>query len=128
MNSGLIVFAGSVTALPENADAFVGYELSPSNSDAPIISICPDVSAAINPATPGYTILGGNKSASVGDMFPVADDSGASGAKPLTQPFIKTNFPFKYFGIQFSCNGDAGAGTVAFYLAEKIEIVKLSDN
>lgn len=117
--SGLVKF-GSITAIPENADAFQGQAFSPNGGDSMNVSVCPDVSLALDPNSGSYMIMGGNKSAAEADMFPVKDESGNSGAIALNTPFIKNFFPYKYIGFKYIHGANAAAGTVSFYYEQRV--------
>lgn len=120
--SGLIKFTGGITAIPENASAFIGMQVSPNGGDSMVISVTPDISNSANPSAPAgqYTIMGGNKSANQVDMFPVKDESLNAGALGTGTPFVKMFWPFKYIGIFYEPNGDSGAGTMSFWLEERV--------
>ena len=122
--SGANGFTGLKT-VPENADVFASQEFSPNSSDSMSVSLQADTTLMTDKINPQYTVMGSNISANVADMVNVKDESGAVGPFNISVPFVKNYFPFKYIGIQYTANGDIGAGTFFMTYVQKVARVNL---
>jgi len=118
-------FPGLVT-VPENADVFAAEEFTPSSSASLAVSVQIAASLMNGDASANYTVMGSNISALVGDMVPVKDEAGISGALAVNVPWVRNNFPFKFIGIQYSHNTNAGTGTFSVTIEKKAQLVKVS--
>src|ERR1035437_125891 len=117
-------FTGLKT-VPENADIFASQEFSKCDSDSLSVAIQTDTTLMTDKVNPNYTVMGSNISGNVGDMVPVKDESGAVGPFNISTPFVKNYFPFKYIGIQYTANGNVGAGTFFMTYVQKVQRVNL---
>jgi hypothetical protein len=116
----------NLNTIPENADKFASEEFSPSTSDSMSVSIQVDTTLMTDATSPNITVMGSNISGNVADMVAVKDESGNSGSSALNSPFIRNNFPYKYIGIQYTANGNAGAGTLSVYIEKKVSRVNIA--
>lgn len=115
-----MIFPG-LSAIPENADAFALQEFSPSESDSTIYSLQVDTSSMINPGAGFFTVMGSNISGNAGDMIPVTNEIGQSGQMPLASGWVAKYFAYKYIGIQYTANGNVGAGTLSVHYEQKAQ-------
>jgi hypothetical protein len=122
--SGANGFTGLKT-VPENADIFASQEFSPNSSDSMSVSLQVDTTLMTDKTSPNYTVMGSNISGNAADMVPVKDEFGVSGPLAVGVPWVKNSFPFKYIGIQYTANGNIGAGTFFMTYVQKVTRVNL---
>lgn len=113
----------TLKTIPENADIFASQEFTSNTSDTMNVSVqCDKTTGPMqNPDTSTFQVLGSNVSANVADMIPVVDERGNDGARSCSQAFVKAYFPYKYIGIQYLANGNAGTGTLSVLLETKVQ-------
>src|ERR1035437_9268668 len=105
-------FAG-LNTIPENTDAFSSQLFSGSCSKSMPFSVQVDGRLMNGDASaPQFTVMGSNVSGLASDMVNMVDETGRSGAFPISQPFVKDYCPYKYIGIQYSHGTNAGTGTL----------------
>lgn len=76
----------------------------------------------ITDATDTYQVMGSNDpDGSFADAAAIEDETGSSTARLLSQPFIRSNFPFAYIGIKFIAGSGSHTGTVQFYYTEQAQ-------
>ena len=116
----------NLAIIPENADKFASEEFSPSTSQSMSVSIQVDATLMTDAISPSITVMGSNISANAIDMVPVKDESGNSGSLAMNAPFVRNNFPYKYIGIQYTANGNMGAGTLSIIIEKKVQGVNIA--
>jgi len=119
-------FPGFTPTTPENASLFSGAQWDPNADEcfSKVMSIIGDVNGMTNPGGASYNVYGGNKSVNIADMVPIADDAGLSGNRPLTTPFEKKFWPYKYIGVQYNTSGGTGTVNILFHSsATKVKVI-----
>ena len=120
-----MIFPGLGTK-PENADIFASEEFSPSWSDSMSVSIQIDTTLMADKVNGTFRILGSNISGNAADMVPVKDEDLSNAARVVTLPFVRNSFPFKWLGIQYLHNTNAGAGTFTVMIEKKVNRVNIA--
>lgn len=114
-----MMFPG-LNGVPENTDKFAAQEFSPECSNSMPFSIQADNSGTVGGDGSGqFTVMGSNISKLVGDMVNVLQENGSSGPISVNATFEKSYFPYKYIGIQYSHNTNAGTGTVSLVMEQR---------
>lgn len=118
-------FPGLVTKA-ENADVFASAEFSPSCSDSMSVAVQVDTTNMTDKVSPNIQVMGSNISGNAVDMVPVKDESLNSGPLAMNAPFVRDSFPYKWIGIQYSANGNIGAGTFSVTIEKKVKRVNIA--
>lgn len=115
-----MMFPG-LDGVPENTDKFAAQDFSPNCSNSMPFSIQADNSASVGGDASGtFTVMGSNLSKNVADMVPVVAQNGSSGPLPVVGgTFEKSYFPFKFIGIQYTHNTNAGSGTISLVMEQR---------
>lgn len=108
---------------PENADIFAAMEFAPGQSTTNAVSIQVDTNLMTDAVSPNITVMGSNISLLEADMVAVRDEALNSGAVNLQTPFVKAFFPYKYIGVKYVANTNAGAGTFTVMIEQKSQKV-----
>ncbi len=116
----------NLNTVPENADIFSSQEFSPSCSDSMSVSIQVDSTSMEDKVSPSLTIMGSNISGNAIDMVPVKDESLNSGPLSMNAPFVRNNFPYRWIGVQYTKNGNVGAGTFSVHIEKKVTRVNIA--
>ncbi len=115
-----------LNTVPENADVFSSAEFSPSMSDSMSVSVQVNTALMADSVSPSITVMGSNISGNVADMVPVKDEALISGPLAMNAPFVRNSFPYKWIGIQYTANGNVGAGTFSVYIEKKVQRVNVA--
>jgi hypothetical protein len=116
----------NLAAVPENADIFQSEEFSPNWSDSMSVSIQVNTTLMTDKVNGTIRILGSNISGNAADMVPVKDEDLSNAARVVTLPFVRNSFPFKWIGIQYLHNTNAGSGTFSVMIEKKVNRVNIA--
>lgn len=111
--------------IPENADAFGSQEYS-DTGDYCAFSIQIDTTLMTDKVNPNFQVMGSNISGNAVDMLPVKDEYGVVGPISMATMFEKKYFPYKWIGIQYTANTNAGAGTFTASMEKKAQRINIA--